>query len=107
MLKPQYFGHLMQKFDSLKKTLMLGKTEGKRRGRQRLKELDGIIGSMDMVLSKHWETVKDRGAWRAVVHGVTKSQTGLSDETTTLTGKGSLRGRQSCLAVGQPLIQKT
>ena len=107
MLKPQYFGHLMQKFDSLEKTRMLGKTEGKRRGRQRLRELDGIIDSMDMVLSKHQETLKDRGAWRAVVHRVTKSQTGLSDGTTTLAGKGSLRGRQSCLAVGQPLIQKT
>ena len=83
MLKPQYFGHLMQKFDSLEKTLMLGKTEGKRRGRQRLRELDGIIDSMDMALSKHQETLKNRGAWRAVVHRVTKSQTGLSDGTTT------------------------
>ena len=80
MLKPQYFGHLMQKFDSLKKTLMLGKTEGKRRGRQRLKELDGIIGSMDMVLSKHWETVKDREAGHATVHGLQRAERDLATD---------------------------
>ena len=79
-LKLQYFGHLMRRADSLEKTLMMGKIEGRRRkGRQRMRWSDSITDSMDMSLSKHREMVKDRKAWRTAIHGVAKSQTQLSN----------------------------
>ena len=95
-LKLQYFGHLMQRTDSLEKTLMLGKVEGRRRsGQQRMRWLDGITNSMEMSLSKLWELVMDREAWHAIIHEVTKRWTRLCNGTEVKFGMSKKEEKKS------------
>ena len=105
-LKLQYFGHLMGRADSLEKTLMVGKIEGRIRGKQKMRWLDSIPDSVDMNLSKLWETVEDRGAWRAAVHGVAKRWTGICGRTVWALGGGLgllLATRGHCGSCPEPL----
>ena len=102
-LKLQYFGHLMQRTDSLEKTLVLGKIQGRRRrGRQRIRWLDGITDSMDVNLGKLRDIVRDREAWHAAVHGVTKSWTRLSDKTMHIQSHSAIGSGKSVTALQEP-----
>ena len=96
-LKIQYFGQLMPRVNSLEKTLMLGKIKGKRRSQQRIRWLDSITDSMDMNLSRLWETEEDRGAWHALVHGVTKIGTQLNNSNNGTKYGPPKGGRRNCL----------